>query len=240
MEKFLLGNPLVVFIGAMGSGKTEVALNYASSWAREGARVINLVDLDVRKPYFRSRDLIAQMKAGGVQVFSTPESLLGIDFPGLSPETESLFRREDPLVVDAGGDPDGARILGRFREYLAARGAEVLFVINQSRMGSRNVDEIAETVREIAAAGRARITGLVNNTHLMWESDFRTVEAGGALVRRVSEKLGLPLVFHSMLKHLALEADGIFPEPILPLDVRIGPEWFSEMYQEVNNAHRQV
>ncbi|MFH0801134.1 MAG: hypothetical protein V2A78_01920 [bacterium] len=240
MEKFLLGKPLVVFIGAMGSGKTEVALNYATCWAREEARVVHLADLDVRKPYFRSRDLIAQMKAVNVHVVSTPEAITGVDFPGLSPKMESLFRMEDPLVVDAGGDTDGARILGRFREYFAARGAEVLFVINQSRMGSRSVDEIAETVREIAAACRTRITGLVNNTHLMWESSFIGVKEGEALVRKVSEKLGLPIVFHSMLKHLALEADGIFPEPILPLDVRIGPEWFYEMYQEVNNAHRQV
>jgi len=240
MEKFLLGKPLVVFIGAMGSGKTEVALNYAACWAREESRIIHLADLDVRKPYFCSRDLIAQMKARGVLVVSTPDAISGVDFPGLAPEMESLFRSEEPLVVDAGGDPDGARILGRFREYLAARGAEVLFVINQNRMGSRSVDEIAETVREIAAACRSRITGLVNNTHLMWESSLSSVKEGEALVRKVSEKLGLPIVFHSMLRHLALEADVIFPEPILPLDVLIGPEWFPEMYQEVNNAHRQV
>jgi hypothetical protein len=238
MNKISFGKQLVAFVGAMGSGKTEVALNYAALRSETEHRPVYLADLDVRKPYFRSRDLVAGMRARGVRVISTPEALSGLDFPGFSAEMESIFRRKEPAVIDSGGDPDGARILGRFREHLEERGAEVLFVINRGRMESRGVAETADALREIAAVSRVRISGLVNNTHLMWESSIELIKEGEELVRNLSEKLGLPIAFHSMLRRLAFEAENLFPEPVLPMDVMIGPEWFPEMYQEVKDAHR--
>ena len=46
--------PTLVLVGHFGSGKTEIAVNLALALAAERPGV-NLVDLDLVKPYFRCR-----------------------------------------------------------------------------------------------------------------------------------------------------------------------------------------
>ena len=46
---------LTLFAGHYGSGKTNIAVNYAIAMAREGKQVC-IADLDIVNPYFRTAD----------------------------------------------------------------------------------------------------------------------------------------------------------------------------------------
>ena len=48
--------PIRIFAGPFGTGKTEVAINYALTLARLD-QAVTLTDLDVVAPYFRSREM---------------------------------------------------------------------------------------------------------------------------------------------------------------------------------------
>ena len=58
---------LVGFLGALGSGKTEVSVNY-SLLLRSLDLPVQIVDLDIVNPYFRCREAVEPLTARGVEV----------------------------------------------------------------------------------------------------------------------------------------------------------------------------
>ena len=51
------GKKNFVFIGEAGSGKSEIAINFAVNLARIADRPVHFFDMDQTKPLFRSRDV---------------------------------------------------------------------------------------------------------------------------------------------------------------------------------------
>ena len=60
---------LTLFAGHYGSGKTNIAVNYALMLAREGKKVC-IGDLDIVNPYFRTKDSATMLAAAGVDMVS--------------------------------------------------------------------------------------------------------------------------------------------------------------------------
>ncbi|MGB4303716.1 MAG: ATP-binding protein, partial [Syntrophomonadaceae bacterium] len=63
-----------IFAGGFGSGKTEIALNFAMDNHAETQDVV-LADLDLVNPYFVSRHIQAELNAHGVKLMA-PEGEL--------------------------------------------------------------------------------------------------------------------------------------------------------------------
>ena len=61
---------VTLFAGHYGSGKTNIAVNYALRLASEGKRTA-IADLDIVNPYFRTRDSAADLEAAGVELISS-------------------------------------------------------------------------------------------------------------------------------------------------------------------------
>ena len=61
----VLTAPVTVLVGHFGSGKSEIAVNLAFGWQARGQQV-SVIDLDLVKPYFRSRLLREDMQARGI------------------------------------------------------------------------------------------------------------------------------------------------------------------------------
>ena len=59
-----------VFTGHFGSGKTEIAINYAKKLKQDGIEKVSLVDLDIVNPYFCSREFTEELGALGIRVIS--------------------------------------------------------------------------------------------------------------------------------------------------------------------------
>jgi Mrp family chromosome partitioning ATPase len=83
---------LYVFVGAYGSGKSEVSVHFAHKLKKEdpSARVM-LADLDIVNPYYRSADAKDALEAEGIHVIVPEYANTNVDVPALSGEVYSAF-----------------------------------------------------------------------------------------------------------------------------------------------------
>ena len=73
---------LTLFAGHYGSGKTNIAVNYALHLAGEGKKVC-IADLDIVNPYFRTKDSAQVLKDAGVHLISPTFANTNVDLPAL-------------------------------------------------------------------------------------------------------------------------------------------------------------
>ena len=76
---------LTLFAGHYGSGKTNIAVNYALHLAAEGKKVC-IADLDIVNPYFRTADSAAEFEKAGIELISPQFANSNVDLPALPAE----------------------------------------------------------------------------------------------------------------------------------------------------------
>lgn len=189
---------VTALIGPYGSGKTELSIGLAQYAAHtlvhpDGPiRRVMLGDLDVLKPYFRSREAGARLLADGVGILAPGGALASSDLPIISAELRGTVGRTDTaLVLDVGGDPVGARALGSVSDVLGRVEHDLLLVLNRHRPFMDPLDKVLATAALISGAAQLRITGVVSNTHMMDETTVDDVWWGLELSRQVAAHLGV-------------------------------------------------
>lgn len=194
------GTPIkkaTVLIGNFGSGKTELALNFALRAARGGKT--ELIDLDVVNTYFRLSERRALVEAAGIRLVAPNYVGSNVESFSLPPDIASAFDMDwDHVIFDAGGDPVGATALGRFRERFLALpegSLEVLDVVNVRRPLSATADRIVEKAAQLQRSARLAITGFVNNTNLAGMTGEAELRDGYALLREASRRTGIPVSY---------------------------------------------
>jgi hypothetical protein len=190
----LFDRRVTLLVGHFGSGKTEIALNGALEMAAGGATV-TLADLDVVKPYFRSRSARAVLAAAGIRLLAPTGENVHADLPIIVPQIRQSLR--DPLcrlIADVGGDDTGARVLGSLSDVVPLEETHCLVVLNFRRPATTNPAEAAAMVRAIEAVARFPVTGLVANTHLLRETTVDVVLEGYRMAVETGELLGLPVM----------------------------------------------
>ena len=222
---------VTVFYGFYGSGKSEISINYALMLRRQG-KTVSIVDLDAVTPYFRVRDVRDDLTAEGVVVVAPKESLRHADLPVLPEGVRQTLRYgAGEVVVDLGGDPTGARVLGGLRDALAP-GAKGLFVVNSCRPFTRTVEDASRAVSAIAAASGLPPSGIVANTHMADLTTEEHVVAGVSFARKLGEELDLPVVFCAAPADLRSREDSIADRtggiPILWLERFLRKPWEDE------------
>jgi len=179
---------LVIITGSYGSGKTEYAINLAAR-ASEAGKPCALVDLDVVNPYFRTRDVRSLFAPGRVDVVAPEGGFSHADLPMLSPRVlGSIKSRGKITILDVGGDPMGARVLGSLAGHVKVRGYSLILVVNTRRPDTRTEEEVLEMMARIEKSARLSITGIVSNTHLMEQTTVEVINAGASVAMRVAEK----------------------------------------------------
>lgn len=207
---------VTAFLGHFGSGKTELALNRALDLAESGEPV-TLADLDVVKPYFRSRAARDILAAAGVNLLAPTGDNVFADLPIIVPQIRSSLREAGRrLLLDVGGDDTGARVLGSLSDVLPADDTEVLLVLNFRRPSTPDPECAVAMVRAIERVGRVAVTGLVSNTHLMGETTPEIVTEGLAMARTTAEAVDVPVVGVAVAGDLVAEI-GDVGCPVIPL-----------------------
>ncbi|WP_427339945.1 ATP-binding protein [Caloranaerobacter sp. DY30410] len=214
-----------IITGHYGSGKTEFAVNYAVKLANYGRKVA-LADLDVVNPYFRSREKESLLSEMGIKVIGSSINALAADVPAVSAEIFAPLQNESyDVVLDVGGDPVGARALGRYHNYFKEGKYDMFFVINANRPETQEVENTIKYLREIERASRAKVTGLINNTHLLKSTTVEDVLKGQKLAEEVSKKLNIPIKYIVALEHVAKELPSNLKGEIFPITLYMREEW---------------
>ncbi|TVQ38422.1 MAG: ATP-binding protein [Spirochaetaceae bacterium] len=219
---------ITVLTGHYGSGKSELSIQLALRLAEHHSPVA-LADVDVVNPYFRSRERRALLERHGVRVIASNVGFdRGVDLPAVSAEIYAPLRDgRTRTVIDSGGDPVGARVLASFRRMFDPRETDVLCVVNVARPQTATAHAVIDQIDAIQHASGLTITGLINNTHLLEQTERAHVEAGNDVCCVVSERTGLPIRYVGVTQHLwhTLPA-GVSGEPI-PIAMHLREAWMN-------------
>ena len=207
---------VTLFAGHYGSGKTNIAVNYALAIKAAGIPV-RIADLDIVNPYFRTKDSADRLAAAGIQLISSEYANSNVDFPALPGRMYAVTDdTSEYAVMDIGGDDRGAYALGRYAPaILAENNYEMLFVINCYRPLTQNAADTVEVLREVESAGGMKATALVNNSNLGVHTAPEDILASVAYAEEISRMTGLPVkmttVREDLLPALSGKIENLFP-----------------------------
>ena len=212
---------ITLFAGHYGSGKTNIAVNFALHLAEQGKQV-TLADMDIVNPYYRAKDSADEMEKAGVKMIASAYANTNVDVPALPQEMYAVTEDKTRYaVLDVGGDDRGALALGRYApEILKENDFHMIYVFNASRPLSRRAEDALEIMKEIEIAGGVPFTAIVNNTNLGKETTWETVTASMEEAERLSQISGLPLLFTAV------------NESVLPITERESKQYFPMKLQK--------
>ena len=185
---------LTLFAGHYGSGKTNIAVNYALHLAKEGKKVV-IADLDIVNPYFRTKDSEKVLTAAGIDLVSPQFANSNVDLPALPAEAYRLVTDRSVYgIMDIGGDDRGAYALGRYVPAIREEGDyRMVFVANCYRPLTRTPEEAMEVMGEIEQACGLQFTDIINNSNLGTETTPETVLQSQSYIEKLCKLSGLPL-----------------------------------------------
>ena len=225
---------VMVVTGHYGSGKTEFCVSLAMRLAKLGFgpyERLGLVDLDIANPYFRSRERRETLEAAGVKVYGSAYiHEITAELPALGADIRAPL--EDAgcrVIVDVGGNDSGAVVLNQFGKYFDPEDALFLIVVNANRPETRDLEGALSHLRAIEQKTGRRIDGVINNCHLLRETDAACVAKGHALCEALCEATGKLLWCDTYPAGIVPEADlaGKY-EHLLPLGMYMRPTWIDK------------
>ena len=224
---------LTLFAGHYGSGKTNIAVNYAILLAKEGKSVC-IGDLDIVNPYFRTADSAKELENAGVTLISPQFANSNVDLPALPAEAYRLVEDKNIYgIMDIGGDDRGAYALGRYVPAIKAENNyRMVFVANCYRPLTRTPEDALEVMREIEAACGLAFTDIVGNSNLGPETTPQTLLDSVDFMEKLSELSGLPIFAYTAECAVAKQLDGKL-SPVIPL--RLQEKYFDLPSQKPQN-----
>ena len=241
---------IYVMIGNYGSGKSELALNFAMQAAARGDRT-ELLDLDMVNTYFRLTERGKMVEQKEIRLVSPNFACSGIETLSLPAEVSSAFVLDwDTVIFDVGGDDVGATALGRYhRDFMALEpGAlEVLNVVNIRRPLASTVEKIHRLQEGMQTHARLQITGMINNTNLSTMTSADDLWDGYELLRQVVDLTGIPVAYTTGKKDildafLARDPDPKYVGKPVAIDVYMHRDWDSYIEYGLNtkNPHKDM
>lgn len=216
---------ITIFAGHYGSGKTNVAINYALTLAKTGFKTA-AADLDIVNPYFRTKDAEAVLKENGIRLIVSEFAGTNVDTPALPPEAYSLVHDSSiHAVIDVGGDDRGALALGRYAPEIAKQdNYDMFFVINKYRYLTQNSEEAIEIMNEISRAAELDFTGIINNSNLGDETTAKDILNSVEYAHEVSEMSGLEIIATAVRQDIADELENEINN-IMPVRLYVKQAW---------------
>ena len=228
---------IYVMIGNYGSGKSELALNFAFKAAETGKT--ELIDLDLVNTYFRLTERGKLVEQKEIRLISPNYACSGVET--LSLPAEAFAMNGDTVVFDVGGDAVGSTALGRyyedFQDFMAMgpEQLEVLNVVNIRRPLAGTVDKIIALQEQMQIHSHLKITGMINNTNLATMTTSAELRDGYEMLREVSDRTGVPVMYTTGKKEMLdiFLAEGHDPKYIgkpVAIDIIMKRDWESYIH----------
>jgi len=239
----------IIVTGHYGSGKTEFAVSLAMLLGEAGGRFfcfnegeaeepspcfspcVSVIDLDIVNPYFRSRERRELLENAGISVYgSVFENEITAELPALGASLRAPLENSScRVIIDAGGNDTGALILNQFSKYFSDDDTTILAIINANRPDTSDVDGVLEHISAIEKITELRISGIVNNTHLLRETTADDIINGHTLCDKVSKATGICLMYNCYPEGIVDpgELTGL-SECLMPLGLYMRPTWLDK------------
>ena len=209
---------LTIITGHYGSGKSEFAINFAIQ-----KQFQTLIDLDIINPYFRSRELTPMLLDKGIEVISSPlGNLPGSDLPYIDALAARPFYTQEKALYDLGGNASGARLMRQYLE-LIQEGVDFLLCVNVYREETNTKDKIIQMLNSIEGSSGLKITGLINNSHLLRSTKIEDILHGQNIIDEVIKQTNIPLRYTGVWEKV--EINNSLKGEIIPLVLYLRPAW---------------
>lgn len=216
---------ITIVTGHFGSGKSEIAMNLAKKWHGAGEKV-GLIDLDIVNPFFCIRDFKEVLEEEGIEVIGANKEWSNAELMMVPKEVNGIFVRPDTrFIMDIGGDDSGAKVLGQYSHEFKTTPYDLYFVINTQRPMTPDELGIKEYLGEIEKSSRLKVTHLISNTNLSYETEAADIIKGDQVVHELSKELGLPHLYTVVREDLIPLVEGKLHGEILPLTIHMKTPW---------------
>ncbi|MEN6351796.1 MAG: hypothetical protein ABFD08_20720 [Syntrophomonas sp.] len=218
---------LTIFAGGFGSGKTEVALNFALERAAfsEANKVI-LADLDLVNPFFTSRELKTRLEQSGVRLVGPSGELSFGDVPHLPQEIIGIIGQDNEMYIDLAGDEVGSLVLGYLSHYVKLRKKYDFFmVLNPFRPFACNLSSVMELKALLEAASRLKITGIVSNPNMVEETDIQFIADGHAMVQSYADAMQIPVKLLVVEERFYEQLFPLYGSLLKKIKLYLRPDW---------------
>ncbi len=224
---------LTLFAGHYGSGKTNIAVNYALLLAGQGKQVC-IGDMDIVNPYFRTKDSAEELEKAGVTLISPQFANSNVDLPALPAEAYRLVEDKSVYgIMDIGGDDRGAYALGRYVPAIKQENNyRMIFVANCYRPLTATPEDALEVMGEIEAACGLQFTDIINNSNLGTETTAQTVLDSCAYMEKFSNLSGLPVFATTAIEAVAEQIKNMLPDV---LHLKLQEKYFDLPSQKPGN-----
>jgi len=233
-EDFCVEPWLTIITGHYGVGKTNLCLNIARDM-RQVLPKVTLVDLDVVNPYFRTTDNKDYLDAHGIRVLGPVYGASNLDTPSLAPGIDDAIvdaRAEHGVIIDVGGDSDGARALGRYGPKIRTRAYRLIYVVNLHRPETVTLEDNISQMKSIEATSGLVATELVGNTHLKEFSSAGDIVAAARPTLAIAQAAGVALSAICAPRDMADEVAAALADDeqlrgigVYGVDIVVGAPW---------------
>jgi hypothetical protein len=215
-----------VITGEYGSGKTEFAVNLALSIRGQSVKPLGnsscdvgggskstnnespvyLADLDVINPYFRSREKEAVLKEQGIILTGysvradSDQDLPAVSYGFVQGREAGDKSGNETIIIDLAGSENGLKPLEPL--YDKVDSPEFLCVVNCYRPLTSKKEGIIKFINQVNNLSRWSITGLVNNSNMLHETDAGHILKGQEILLQVSRELNIPIQFTQLHREI--------------------------------------
>ncbi len=211
---------VTLFAGHYGSGKTNIAVNWAKHLKSQNMPV-TIVDLDIVNPYFRTKDSQEEFEKLGIKLVCSEYANTNLDIPALPKEIYgAVADKSSYLIMDIGGDDVGAVAMGRYTPYiLEENNYEMVYVANCYRPLTKTPQDTLEVMREIEFTSGIPFTAIVNNSNLGVETTAEYVVKSNVYAQELSKISNLPVLFTTVETSVAEKLGDKIPN-IFPIELQ--------------------
>ena len=215
-----------IMIGHYGSGKSEFAMNYVVKLRDEVDGKVALSDLDIVNVYFRTREKKNFLKSLNILPIYSSIDAPTLDLPAISAEIATPINDKNyNYVMDVGGDNVGARVIGRFNHLLNEGDYDMFCIVNGNREQTQTANQVINHIKSIEKASGLKVTGLVNNTHLIKLTTVEDILKGQELVTEVSRLCNIPIRYVACLESIVDELPKDLEGEIFPIKLYMRENW---------------
>ena len=186
-------NKNIILSGWYGTGKTEFCLNYAIHLKKNTSLKVNVADLDIINPYFRSREKLEILKTYDIKVLGDSlNNNIGQDLPAVSSNVLEPMMNGEYVIFDLAGSINGFKVISYIKDKLIKNGYMLYLVINAFREESNSYEKIVDFIRSIEKITPFKVGGIVNNSHLLHLTEEEHVLYGQDIALKVCTVMDIP------------------------------------------------